>query len=91
MTRLSGLCDPEEILLAVVLDDGVAQAGDGEILGFDMDGESEFSSRLRRNGADAGHGDAFNQAFKPLRGQQGLKISHRGRTRKGDHVDGVLL
>jgi hypothetical protein len=42
----SGRCDPEEIFSAVVPDDGLAQARDGEILGFDMDGESEFSGCL---------------------------------------------
>ena len=66
MAGSSGRCDPEEVFLAVVLHDGVAQAGDGEILSFDMDGESEVPGRLRRNGADAGHCYTLNQAFKLL-------------------------
>jgi hypothetical protein len=41
MAGSSGRCDPEEVFLAVMLDDGIAQAGDGEILGFDVDNESE--------------------------------------------------
>jgi len=58
MAGSTGRCDPEEVFSAVVLDDGVAQAGDGEILGLDMDGESEVPGGVRRNGADARHGDA---------------------------------
>ena len=61
-------CAPYKVFSAVVLDDGVAQAGDGKILGLDMDSESEVPGGVRRDGTDAGHGDAFNQAFKPLRG-----------------------
>ena len=66
---------------------GIHQPGDGVGVGNQVNIESQFSGRVRRDGSDAGNGHGCQKLFKGLFRYELLEISDRGGTGKGNAVD----